>query len=166
MSKLSLEAPSIDELTEAEPDPEIKITYRPITRDDVVQMSQLHAVAYRDAGSSAASQLNLFWDGAYGPLLSEATLGAWHEDKLVGVVIVLDQAPDEWCITDGNSDQPYIADLFVDPDYRRQGIGSGLVINASRAVDALGREALTLQLDISAAPEAMQLYDALGFSTR
>ena len=40
MSKLSLEAPSTAELTAAKPHSEIKITYRPITRDDVVQMSQ------------------------------------------------------------------------------------------------------------------------------
>lgn len=164
MTKLALKAPSVNELAAAQPKSENKLTYRPLTPDDAVQMAQLHALAYQDAGSSASSQLQLFWDGAYGPLLPEATLGAWHDDKLIGVVIVLDKAPDEWCSEGESDDQPFIADLFVDPEYRRQGIGSGLITNAASAVDALGRESLTLQLDMAEAPEAMQLYDALGFS--
>ena len=171
MSTMTLAAPTAavptaDELTAARPKPTLKLTYRPLTEADTVAMARLHAAAYQDAGSSASSQLKLFWAGAYGDLIPEATLGAWAEDQLVGAVIVLNQAPDEWCSEGGACDQPFIADLFVDPEYRRQGIGSGLIMNASSAVNALGRESLTLSLDISEAPEAMQLYDALGFSTR
>lgn len=163
MSTQILQAPD----TEQRPahQPAIKLSYRPLTEADVIEMSQLHAVAYRDSGVSASGQLELFWKEAYGPLLQTATLGAWHHNILVGVIIVLDKAPDEWCSPEGG-EAPFIADIFVDPEYRRQGVAAALIMRASAAVAALGRDALTLQLDIEAAPEVVKLYDYLGFTTR
>lgn len=159
MSTMTLQAKEA-----ANVEPAIKLKYRPLDENDVVVMARLHAEAYRDSGSSASSQLKLFWQGAYGPLLPSATLGAWHEDRLVGAVIVLEKAPDAWCVDDA-PDAPFIADLFVDPEYRRKGVASALVMQASAAVASLGKETLTLQLDITEAPGAMQLYDALGFTS-
>lgn len=162
MSKKTLKAPA----TPSQPANEaaVKLDFRPLTDNDVIAMSQLHAAAYRDSGSSASSQLKLFWAGAYGELLAPATLGAFHHERLVGVVIVLEKAPDEWCNEGHECDSPFIADLFVDPEYRRQGVASALIVKASEVVAQLGLDTLALQLDISEAPEAMQLYDYLGFS--
>ena len=158
---LSAQPDKLEQVTK----PEIRLDYKVLTKDHVVDMAQLHAISYQDSGSSAASQLKLFWQGAYGKILDQASLGAWHNDRLVGVIIVLEKAPDEWCAPGESCEYPYIADLFVDPEYRRRGVASGLVVKASQAVAKLGRESLTLQLDITAAPEAMQLYEYLGFTS-
>ena len=75
------------------------------------------------------------------------TISAWHGDRLVGIARTL---------TDF-SYVAYLADLAVDAEYQRQGIG-GRLIQETR--DRLGKECMVVLL---AAPKANDYYPKLGF---
>ena len=60
----------------------------------------------------------------------------------------------------GESDMMNVA---VSPDYRRQGIGEGLVTALSAGLKERGNECLTLEVRASNAP-AIALYEKLGFA--
>lgn len=75
------------------------------------------------------------------------TISAWHGDRIVGISRTL---------TDF-SYVAYLADLAVDADYQRQGIGKQLIEETKRR---LGRECMIVLL---AAPKANDYYPKLGF---
>ena len=97
----------------------------------------------------------LIWPGDYG--LAEATsslsrttnLGAWDGDKLVGCVRLL---------TDGYF-LATISDIFVDPEYRRRGIGRELM---RRILEVAPRGRLFL----GAQPEAVTFFESIGCERR
>lgn len=82
-------------------------------------------------------------------MLSNASLviSAWHGKRLIGIARSL---------TDF-SYVAYLADLAVDADYQRQGIGKQLIHETKRR---LGRECMIVLL---AAPKANDYYPKLGF---
>jgi len=59
-------------------------------------------------------------------------------------------------ISDGIAE---LADLFVDPPWMRQGIGTDLVADVSARLNDLGFETL----EVTANPHAMAFYEHLGF---
>lgn len=75
------------------------------------------------------------------------TISAWHEDRLVGIARTL---------TDFTY-VAYLADLAVDGEYQRQGIGERLIQETKRR---LGDECMIVLL---AAPKANDYYPRLGF---
>lgn len=75
------------------------------------------------------------------------TVTAWHGDRLVGIARSL---------TDF-SYVAYLADLAVDAEYQRQGIGERLV---QETRGRLGKECMVVLL---AAPKANEYYPRLGF---
>lgn len=75
------------------------------------------------------------------------TISAWHGDRLVGMARSL---------TDF-SYVAYLADLAVDADYQRQGIGKQLILETRRR---LWPECMIVLL---AAPKANDYYPRLGF---
>lgn len=95
------------------------------------------------------------WRGEYGQWLADASLGAWHDDELVGAILTVTDPPWE-DVPRG----PFIIDLFVVPHTRRHGIGRALV----EAVQGALRTSIRLRVD-DAATEALALYSSLGFLT-
>jgi GNAT superfamily N-acetyltransferase len=75
------------------------------------------------------------------------TITAWHGDRLVGIARSL---------TDFTY-VAYLADLAVDADYQRQGIGQRLI---EETRSRLGKECMIVLL---AAPKANNYYPKLGF---
>ncbi len=75
------------------------------------------------------------------------TVSAWHGKRLVGI---------SRSLTDFTY-VAYLADLVVDTDYQRQGIGKQLIQETKRR---LGPECMIVLL---AAPEANDYYPRLGF---
>lgn len=75
------------------------------------------------------------------------TVSAWHNDRLVGIARSL---------TDF-AYVAYLADLAVDADYQRQGIGRRLI---EETRSRLGKECMVVLL---AAPKANDYYPKLGF---
>ena len=75
------------------------------------------------------------------------TISAWHGDRIVGISRTL---------TDFTY-VAYLADLAVDIDFQRQGIGKQLIEETKRR---LGRECMIVLL---AAPKANDYYPKLGF---
>ena len=63
-----------------------------------------------------------------------------------------------YLITD---DVAELEDLFVDPPWMRQGIGTALVLDISGRLDGLHFE----KLEVTANPHAMEFYQTLGFVT-
>ncbi|XP_062131299.1 N-alpha-acetyltransferase 30A [Drosophila sulfurigaster albostrigata] len=82
---------------------------------------------------------------------------AQHEERYVGVIVCkIDHLsnPELW--------QGYIAMLAVDPEYRRQGIGSTLVEKAIEMMKAEQADEIALETEQSN-KAALRLYDSLGF---
>ncbi|WP_159564592.1 GNAT family N-acetyltransferase [Budvicia diplopodorum] len=78
---------------------------------------------------------------------SNLIITAWDGEKLVGI---------SRCLTDFNY-ITYLADLAVDEDYQKQGIGKQLIRETqSRVKD-------TCRIVLLAAPDANDYYPALGF---
>lgn len=75
------------------------------------------------------------------------TISAWHNNRLVGI---------SRSLTDFTY-VAYLADLAVDAEYQRQGIGKQLIQETKRR---LGRECMIVLL---AAPKANDYYPKLGF---
>lgn len=79
---------------------------------------------------------------------SNLIVTAWHNDKLVG----LSRTITDWVWSS------YLADLAVDPDYKKSGIGKKLVEITKERV---GDESMVLLLSV---PTAMGYYPKIGFS--
>lgn len=73
---------------------------------------------------------------------------ATHTDHIVGFATIV--------LTEG---VPDLQDLFVDPQWMRQGIGRQLVHDAAAIAAMRGARAIT----VTANPHALDFYDALGF---
>jgi len=78
---------------------------------------------------------------------SNLTITAWHGERLVGI---------SRSLTDFTY-VAYLADLAVDTDYQRHGIGKQLILETKRR---LGRECMVVLL---AAPKANEYYQKVGF---
>ncbi|MDA8232456.1 MAG: GNAT family N-acetyltransferase [Magnetospirillum sp.] len=78
---------------------------------------------------------------------ANVTITAWHEERLVGIARSL---------TDFTY-VAYLADLAVDAEYQRKGIGTRLVQETKRR---LGRECMIVLLS---APKANDYYAKIGF---
>jgi len=78
---------------------------------------------------------------------ADIIITAWHEDRLVGICRTL---------TDYTY-VAYIADLAVDEEYQKKGIGKNLMEETKKRLD---KECLIVLL---AAPKANEYYEPLGF---
>ena len=59
----------------------------------------------------------------------------------------------------------YLAELYVAPHLRHQGIGRGLMVAAMREARERGADTMNIEVDEPDA-EARNLYESLGFSNR
>jgi mycothiol synthase len=60
----------------------------------------------------------------------------------------------------------YITLLAVRPAYRRQGLGSALLLACLHALEAAGMESATVGTDVDNPTEALRLYERIGFRER
>jgi len=74
---------------------------------------------------------------------------AWDDDELVGLI---------YAISDGEL-YAYITHVLVHPQYRRRGIGTGLMHRLIKDTEKFENIVI-----IAATPEARQFYETVGFS--
>ena len=141
----------------AVPTPHIPgVVLRPPAVTDAEPLAQLYYESY-DPGVAAATPEEAFediartFDGGYGVLTPELSRLAWHDDQLVGAVLVVERAP--WPDT---PDCPFIIELFTARSHRHQGIAKLLLSECSEVTVAL-------RVDDGNAP-ALALYRSMGFS--
>jgi len=78
---------------------------------------------------------------------SNLVVTAWDDEKLVGICRNIT----DWVWS------CYLADLAVDPDYKKSGIGKGLI---QETRDKLGEQSMILLLSV---PTALEYYPKVGF---
>ncbi|MDO5672367.1 MAG: GNAT family N-acetyltransferase [Actinomycetaceae bacterium] len=150
----------------------LHLACRRITPQDLVKVADLFSRVYpagddgqeTPAIEQAREQIELFWNGEYGPIIKEATLGAWKEHRLLGAIIVLEAPPwEDEPATDPPT--PCVAEFFVHPKHRGLGIATSLLGAAAHECAELGLDSMTMRIDISKAQDAFILAEYLGFET-
>lgn len=107
---------------------------------------------------AATDEVRLYFDGALGSPRDDSFIGAWQDGHLVGAIFSVLNCP-----FDDVPRGPFVLDLMVDPNYRRQGIASALVAELARRAEGWGYDSLALRLDMRQMPEAFNLYRRMGF---
>ncbi len=135
-----------------------------LTRYDVPALASLALSAYGDPLTAenfwaATDQIRLYFDGALGTPRDDSFVGAWLDGNLVGAVFCVLDAPFE-----GVPRGPFVLDLMVDPEYRRQGIATALLAQLAKRTKGWDYDSLTLRIDRNEMPEAVNLYRQLGFT--
>lgn len=135
-----------------------------LTTYDVPALASLCIFAYGGPRSAEAllensAQMRMAFEGAFGATRDDSFIGAWLDGKLIGAVICVLDPP--W---DGIPRGPFVSELIVDPQYRRQGVATTLVKELATRAQAWGYDSLTLNLDLRKSPEALRLYQEIGFS--
>jgi ribosomal protein S18 acetylase RimI-like enzyme len=92
-------------------------------------------------------------------------LACWLDDLPVGVAYLWLEPADEPEIRRDLPGVPLLQHLEVHPEYRRQGIGTEVVLAACHYLRRLGHQRVALAVDV-ANHEAMSLYTRLGFEER
>ncbi|MDO5080160.1 GNAT family N-acetyltransferase [Buchananella hordeovulneris] len=141
------------------------VQVRELEVSDCEELSQLYLDSYPPgvaAGSleEAQAEMRLAFDGGFGQLIPEATLGAFDGDRLIGAVMTVVDPP--W---DDVPPGPFIIELFVAPDARSQGVATALLSLAAENCSRQGQDTLSLRVDMHTASEAFRLYEFLGFAT-
>ena len=135
-----------------------------LTFYDIPALAALSVSAYGNPGTAeslweATDEMRMYFDGAFGMPRDDSFVGAWVDGELVGAIFGVLDSP-----IDGVPRGPFVVDLMVDPQWRRQGIGSALVNELASRVGDWGYDDLALQLDMRLSPEALHMYRSLGFS--
>lgn len=93
----------------------------------------------------------LFWRGEWGPPVGAASLGAFADDRLIGLSYVCER-----------SDAPLLADLVVEPGWHGRGVGAALISASAAALSAEGFAVFTLAVHADNVA-ALGLYARMGF---
>lgn len=112
------------------------------------------------AGSSvegAIADSGAAFGGAYGPLLTRASLLAERDGTRVAAILTVRQAP--WPDTPAG---PLVIEFFTNRFHRRRGLARALLVAAGRATRAMGAATLGLRVDPGNL-RARSLYDSLRF---
>lgn len=95
------------------------------------------------------------FEGNYGEIISSASFAVRHHQKLIAAIMVTKKYPS------GTSRSALIADLFVNRDYRGNGLGRTLLVNSLNRLKSLGYD--SVQLWVSDGNNARKLYTSVGF---
>ncbi|QPK80589.1 GNAT family N-acetyltransferase [Schaalia sp. ZJ405] len=133
-----------------------------LTTYDIPQLAALTNEAYGVANTPEAlletsEELRMTFEGAFGRTTEDSFVGAWDGGTLVGAILVIRQSP--W---DDIEDGPFVVDLVVAPEYRRQGIATALISEISERCIDWGYTSLSLRID-NRHHGAAELYHVLGF---
>ena len=107
--------------------------------------------------AEATGDIASCFEGEYGDLNRGASLVAVDVGRLVGAVLVVEDAP--WEDTPAG---PFIIELMTAPSERRRGVGRRLVLASMSVLASQGHERVGLRVDETNAA-AISLYDGLGF---
>lgn len=152
----------IDDITVSSPDGDLELAT--LTTYDTPALASLAVVAYdmpvtAESLFESTDELRMAFDGAFGSPRDDSFIGAWIDGQLVGAIMaVLDSPWDE--VPRG----PFVTELMVDPQFRRQGIATALISELAKRADKWGYDSLTLRLDLKRSPAALPLYSQLGFA--
>lgn len=135
-----------------------------LTMYDVPAMASLKLVAYDEPLTfesllESSDEMRMAFEGAFGTPRDDSFIGAWLGGQLVGAVMAVLDPP--W---DDVPRGPFVTELMVDPEYRRQGVATALVGELAARAAEWGYDSLTLRLDLRQSPGAYGLYQDLGFS--
>lgn len=135
-----------------------------LTMYDVPAMASLKLVAYDEPLTfesllESSDEMRMAFEGAFGTPRDDSFIGAWLGGQLVGAVMAVLDPP--W---DDAPRGPFVTELMVDPEYRRQGVATALVGELAARAAEWGYDSLTLRLDLRQSPGAYGLYQDLGFS--
>lgn len=133
-----------------------------LTRYDVPALAALYLVAYESPEIAenlwtATDEMRMAFDGVFGNPRDDSFVGAWQDGELVGAVL---------CVTDATWDDvprgPFILDIMVDPDHRRRGIATALVVELARRCRTWGYDDISLRVDQKRAAGAERLYEIIA----
>ena len=161
MTRLTLQADlaKLDAAPQLEP-----LELATLTMYDVPALASLSVVAYEmpqtaESLFEASDELRMAFDGAFGTPRDDSFVGAWLDGQLVGAIMCVLDPP--W----GDAPRgPYVTELMVDPEFRRQGIATALIGELGARAGEWGYDSLTLHLDMRRSPGAYGLYRDLGFT--
>jgi hypothetical protein len=102
--------------------------------------------------ADAIEETRRTFEGAYGPVLSDASLGLFLENQIQSAVIVT-----------LFENEPLFAFCITRPAHQRQGYCRGLVVESLRALHRAGYKSANLYVTKTNAP-AIELYNQLHFT--
>lgn len=141
------------------------VVVRPQARTDADALGALYWESYPRGVAAvdledAVEEMEGVFEGEYGTPVEAASLVVELPDgRLVGCVQTVTSPP--W---EGIPAVPFVIELFVHPDFRRQGLGTLLLLSAAQACHEQGWESLALNAEERTAGEAVHLYRAFGFA--
>ena len=122
------------------------LEYRTCSPDDIDAVLTFWNTATLGASTNTREGIETFLDHD-----AELFITVWDDDALIGTVL---GAWDGW--------RPHFARLAVNPDYRRRGIASELVVRAEQLLRKRGAKRVYADI-LKDSPEALDFWRALGF---
>lgn len=150
------------------PAPSALADARPLVLADGPALVRLLARAYageRVAQTFAPNARIDEWAQYLGHLLNGPAVGAWQIEQSFVVAKPDGQLAAAVVTTEIARGIAHIAQVVVDPGYRRRGVARQLLLMAAAAATAQGAKRITLMVGEDNAP-ARTLYDSLGFTER
>lgn len=150
--------PSASTLTEA----------RPLELGDAPALVRLLAKGYageRVAQTFAPNARMDEWAHYAGQLLNGPAVGTWRPDQSFAVTLPEGQLAAAVVTTEIARGIAHIAQIIVDPAFRRKGLARRLLLTAAAAATTQGAKRLTLMVGETNS-RARALYDGLGFAER
>lgn len=136
--------------------------FRPCRESDASALGALYFAAY-DPGIACATleeaiaDIAASFSGAYGELMPEASLVATIGGQMIGAILTVRRAP--WPDV---PDCPFVIELFISREHRRQGIARSLLVAAMDGSVHSGESRLALRVEENNA-DAIRLYESMGF---
>ena len=134
---------------------------RNMSEADRAPLATLYFTAYaRDVvfdEQAATDEIDVTFAGEYGWLDLAASPVITADGEIVASVMTVEEAP--W---DDTPAGPFVIEVMVHPDHRRQGLAEHALIHVARRLEARGKDTLALRVD-SENTNALALYRKLGF---
>lgn len=127
------------------------------TLTDLYLHAYSHGVAHPGPGKPADT-ISAIFEGAHGaPIPQASLLTANAEGRITAAIVTTDRA-----LGNDGPRTAFIAELFTDPDHRRQGLAEDLLSYAMQALHGLGHRTLAVTVDSNNAA-ALALYLSRDF---
>lgn len=158
---MSIGAEHLAELKDPANGKEFKL--RRLGKSDVEELAQLYLDSYDpgvavDSLTEAREEMEMAFQGAFGQVITGATLGAEVDGTLVGAIQTVSDPP--W---DDIPPGPFIIELFVHPEFRGRGVATALLGAAAAHCHNQGLKDISLRVSMKSAAPAVRLYEWLGF---